>query len=61
MITWNPFKQPMKRSNLESWVKLCDDIVKVSLIAMPAAVYSQSLLAVKVLNLFYLHFQPMLV
>lgn len=54
MIAWNVFKRPIKRSNLESWCKLLDDTIKAALIAIPATIYSELAIELKLFSLTFL-------
>lgn len=54
MIAWNVFKRPIKKNNLEAWSKLLDDTIKAALIALPATIYSELQVEIKLVSLTFL-------
>lgn len=51
---WNLFKQPVEKESFESWGKMCDDIAKVALLALPVILYSKESLEFRSLNILFL-------
>lgn len=51
MYTFNLFKRPFERSTLKEWAKLSDDVGKVAIIAIPAMIFSDYELIVKIINI----------
>lgn len=48
MFNLNLFKRPIEISTLESWSKFCDDVGKVAFVVVPAMLYSNYELWIKI-------------
>ncbi|KGQ32328.1 hypothetical protein P375_05905 [Gallibacterium genomosp. 2] len=50
----NLFKPPFETTTLEAWSKMCDDIAKIAILAIPVMLYGSYTLSFKILNLLIL-------
>ncbi|MFQ1015698.1 hypothetical protein [Avibacterium paragallinarum] len=48
---FNIFKKPYEKGTLEAWAKMCDDIAKVAILAVPVILYNNDPFLQKVINL----------
>lgn len=47
----NLFRSPIEKETLEDWGKLCLDIAKVAILAIPVMIYSKDPIAQKLFNI----------
>ncbi|OOS00366.1 hypothetical protein B0187_02200 [Haemophilus paracuniculus] len=47
----NLFRSPIEKETLEDWGKLCLDVAKVAILAIPVMIYSKDPIAQKLFNI----------
>ncbi|WP_439239995.1 MULTISPECIES: hypothetical protein [unclassified Lonepinella] len=47
---FNLFRQPYEKETLNDWAKLCVDVAKVAILAIPVMLYGESPIQIKIIN-----------
>lgn len=50
----NLFKRPVETATFEAWSKMCDDVAKVSVMALPVVFYGPKTIYFKTFNILFL-------